>query len=450
MEDPRVGSASPAGVVGGRRALATVFVIVFIDLVGFGIVVPILPFYVRSFGASDVVYGLLAASYSLMQFGFAPLLGRWSDSYGRRPVLMLSLAGSVLAWIVFGLGTQVGALFGPVAALLTLFASRMLGGAMGGNVATAQAYISDVTTVDKRTGALGLVGAAFGLGFVVGPALGAVLASDPVVEGARDVLPAVIPTTRFTLPSFGAATASLLALLAAWRFLPEPRTADQRAVSQSRERQSILEQFRGALASPALRPLVLAFFVASLAFSGVQIAFIPYLADVYGYDAAGAGLFLTYIGVLSVLNQGVLVGRLSRRIETTRLAIGGAALLVVALAALPFSPTIARAVPLQSVAGIDLAVIFLLVVLAVLSVGNALLNVALASLVSMAASDAEQGSAFGVTQGAGSLGRTVGPPLMTTLYVVLAQWSPFVAGALLTVGVVGLLVGVARRRVTAT
>ncbi|MFB6188643.1 MAG: MFS transporter [Halapricum sp.] len=447
MEDPRTGTALADAVVGGRRALATVFVIVLIDLIGFGIVVPILPFYVRSFGANDVVYGLLAASYSLLQFAFAPLLGRWSDSYGRRPVLMLSTAGNVVAWITFGLGTEVGVVFGTTAAIGTLFGARMLAGAMGGNIATAQAYVADVTPIERRTAALGLIGAAFGLGFVVGPALGAVLASRPVVDGARAVLPSVIPTTRFTLPSFGAAAASSIAFLATWRFLPEPRSPAQREVARNRTRQSLFTQFRGALASERLRPLVLAFFVASLAFSGVQIAFVPYLADVYGYDAAGAGLFLTYIGALSVLNQGVLVGRLSRRFETTRLAVGGAALLTAALAALPFSPTIGAALALPRVAGLDASVLVLLVVLAVLSVGNALLNVALAALVSTAASEAEQGSAFGVTQGAGSLGRTVGPPAMTTLYVLLARWSPFVAGAALTVGVVGLLVGVARRRV---
>lgn len=449
MEDPRVGTAPQAelSTTGRRRALATVFVIVFIDLVGFGIVVPILPFYVRSFGASDVVYGLLAASYSLMQFLFAPLLGRWSDQYGRRPVLMLSTGGAVTAWIVFGLGTEVAALFGPIAALLTLFAARMLGGAMGGNVATAQAYIADVTTVERRTGALGLIGAAFGLGFIVGPALGSVLASDPVVRAADAALPAVIPTTRFSLPSFGAATASLLALVSTWRFLPEPRSAAQRADSKRRPRQSLLDQFRGALRSAALRPLVLAFFVASLAFSGVQIAFIPYLADVYGYDAAQAGLFLTYLGVLSVVNQGVLVGRLSRWIETTRLAVFGASLLVVALAVLPFSPVLGELLPWLSVAELGPAVLVLLVVLAVLSVGNALLNVALAALVSTTASEAEQGSAFGVTQGAGSLGRTVGPPAMTGLYV-LARWSPFVTGAALTVGVVALLLGIARQHIS--
>ena len=446
MEDPRAVTTAVSKVRDTpRRALATVFVIVFIDLVGFGIVIPILPFYVRSFGANDVVYGLLAASYSLMQFLFAPLLGSWSDRYGRRPVLMLSMAGAVLAWVVFGMGTVVGTALGSTAAILTLFASRMLGGAMGGNVSTAQAYIADVTSVEDRTGALGLVGAAFGLGFIVGPALGAVLASTPVVEVASRTLPAFVPTTRFTLPAFGAATASLLALFATWRFLPEPRTAAQREQSRATARRSLLGQFRDALGSVTLRPLVIAFFLASLAFSGVQIAFIPYLADVYGYNAAQAGLFLTYIGVLSVLNQGVLVGRLARRIETTRLAGIGAALLVVALAMLPFSPDIGRILPWLSVGGLDSAVIVLVLVLALLSVGNALLNVALAALVSTGASEAEQGSAFGVTQGAGSLGRTVGPPLMTTLYVVLAQWAPFVAGALLTVGVVGLLAGIARR-----
>jgi MFS family permease len=224
-----------------RRALAAVVGVVFIDLVGFGIVIPILPFYVRSFGVSDVFIGLLAASYSLMQFLSAPYLGRLSDERGRRPVLMLSLAGSAVAWVVFGLGAQLQSIFGLVGGLGTLFAARMLAGAMGGNIAAAQAYIADITPREERAAALGLIGASFSLGFIFGPALGAAFASDTVVAAADRLLPAFVPTTRFSLPSFAAAGFSLLGLLAAAVALPEP--ARQRGPSAV---QGFVDQFRGA------------------------------------------------------------------------------------------------------------------------------------------------------------------------------------------------------------
>ena len=247
MQDPRTVADTSSG---RRRALVAVLAIVFIDLLGFGIVIPILPFYVRDFGASDVVYGLLAASYSLMQFVSAPLLGGLSDSRGRRPVLMLTLAGNAVAWTVFGLGGEVETVAGTAAALATLFLARMLAGAMGGNIATAQAYIADVTPRERRAEALGLVGAAFGLGFVFGPALGSVLASDAVVDAAAGVFPSFLPATRFSLPSFGAAVLSVVAFLAAWAYLPEP----DRQVAPAR-RPRIVGQFVDAARDAApLRP----------------------------------------------------------------------------------------------------------------------------------------------------------------------------------------------------
>jgi MFS family permease len=425
-----------------RRALATVIFVVFLDLVGFGIVIPILPFYVRSFGVSDVFIGLLAASYSLMQFVFAPLLGRLSDARGRRPVLMLSLAGSVVAWTVFGLAGEVLALSGLVAGVATLFASRMLAGAMGGNIATAQAYVADVTPVDRRAASLGLIGAAFSLGFIFGPALGGVLASDTVVAAARDLLPGVVPATRFSLPSFGAATLSLLALLSAALFLPEPERSRGPA-----QRVTLVGGFVEALSDLRLRGLVGSFFLLSLAFSGVQVMFIPFAADVYGYDATQTAFFLTYIGFLGALNQGVLVGRLSARYAESRLAVAGALVLLVALALLPFSPDVGRLLPpMGGPAWFTRELFVLLVDGALLSFGNSLLNVSLSTLVSTTASADRQGSAFGVTQGAGSLGRTVGPPAMAVLYVV-GFWWPFVIGAVLLVPIVLIL---ARTAVDAT
>ncbi len=422
-----------------RRSLATVVAVVFIDLLGFGIIIPVLPFYVRSFGVSDVFIGLLAASYSLMQFGFAPLLGRLSDSRGRRPVLMLSLLANTAAWTLFGLAAEFEAAFGVAGALGILFGARMLAGAMGGNIAAAQAYIADVTPKEERAASLGLVGAAFGLGFVFGPALGAVFASDAVVSAAESLFPAFIPATPYSLPSFAAAGLSLCAVVAAALFLPEPERKRPAGGGSGP-----VAAFRAALADGDLRPLVLVFLVSSVAFSGVQVVFIPFAADAFGYAAAQAGLLLTYIGVLGVLNQGVVVRALSRRFPNARLALGGAVLLCLALAALPFAGAIGSLLPAWlSLFGEGPALVVLLFVLAVLSTGNGLLNVGIAAMVSDAAGEEEQGIAFGVTQGAGSLGRTVGPPAMAALYV-LARPAPFELGAVLTLGTVAILLPLAR------
>ncbi len=432
-----------AGDGSRRRSLLIVLGVVFLDLVGFGIVVPILPFYVRSFGVSDVFIGLVAATYSLTQFLAAPVLGRLSDERGRRPVLMATLAGSAVAWVLFGLGEQVGAAFGTAGALAALFLARGLSGAMGGNIATAQAYVADITPVEDRARALGLVGATFSLGFIFGPAMGAAVASDAAVAVARDVLPAFVPATPFSLPSFLAALMSLAALVAAGLFLPEPNRSRGRARGSG-----IVGQFRAALADAALRPLVVVFFVVSVAFSGVTVAFIPFVADVYGYDAAQAGLLLTYVGVVGALNQGVLVGVLSRRLPDHRIAVVGAGLLTVAALLFPFSPVVGRAL-LPAVGAVGPELLALLAVLTLLPTGNGLLSVGTTAMVSRAASEEGQGSAFGVTQGAGSLGRTVGPPVMTGVYV-LAVWAPFVLCGVLVAGVTAALVVVTRERTADT
>ncbi|MEF8809069.1 MFS transporter [Natronomonas sp.] len=417
-----------------RRGIAVVIAVVFLDLLGFGIIIPILPFYVRSFGLSDLFIGLLAASYSFAQFVAAPMLGRISDERGRRPVLMLSVGVAGVAWTVFGLAAEVDAAFGTVAAVATLFGARTLAGAAGGNIATAQAYIADVTSVDDRASALGLVGAAFALGFVFGPAIGGLAASDAVVGAAERVLPAFIPTTKFSLPSFAAATMSFIALATAAVVLKEPaRTA------VAANRVSFLAQFRRTFADVTLRPLVVAFFLTSFAFAGVQVMFVPFVADFFDYDATEAALFLTYIGVLGTINQGVLIGRLSKRYSPRPVVFAGTVSLFLALLLLALSPFLGALIPPPGgpvwVTG---GLLVLLAFGALASFGNGAVTVGLSTLVSQGAAEGEQGSAFGVTQGAGSLGRTVGPPLAAAAYVVV-YWSPFVAGALLMVPVVLVL-----------
>ena len=426
--------ADPAPASGTGRRVAVVVGIVFIDLLGFGIIIPILPFYVRSFGVSDVFIGLLAASYSLAQFAAAPILGQISDERGRRPVLMLSVGVAGLAWVVFGFAAEIGDALGVTFGLIVLFGARLLAGAAGGNIAAAQAYIADVTSPADRTGALGLVGAAFGLGFVFGPAVGGLLASETAVSTARSVLPGFVPVTPFSLPSFAAAGFSFLALAVAAVVLKEPdRTR------RSTPRVTFITQFRSALADPTLRPLVVSFFLTSLAFTGITVMFVPFMADFFGYDATEAAMFLAYLGALGIINQGVLIGWLSRTVGVQRVVGGGVASLFAALVLLAVSPlagttTLIAGGP-QWVTG---GLVVLLVFGALASFGNGAITVGLAALVSAGATVETQGAAFGVTQAAGSLGRTVGPPLAAAAYVV-TYWSPFVAGALLLVPVALLL-----------
>jgi MFS family permease len=291
-----------------------------------------------------------------------------------------------------------------------------------------------VTTTAERPGALGLVGAAFGLGFVFGPAIGGLLASDAAVSTARTALPGFVPVTPFSLPSFAAAGFSFLALVVATVVLEEP---DRTRTSAGRV--TFVAQFRSALADATLRPLVVAFFLTSLAFTGITVMFVPFLADFFGYGATAAAMFLAYIGVLGIVNQGVLIGWLSRRIGVQRVVRWGVASLFLALLLLAVSPLAGTATLLGGAPGWltgGLLVLFAFGALA--SFGNGAITVGLAALVSEGATEDAQGAAFGVTQGAGSLGRTVGPPLAAAAYVVV-YWSPFVAGALLLVPVALLL-----------
>jgi len=391
-----------------RRALATIFAIVFVDLLGFGILIPVLPLYAEHFGASGAVVGLLLAAYSATQFLFAPLLGRLSDDYGRRPILLLSLFGSVVAWTLFGLADG----------LLVLFLARLLAGAMGGNIATTQAYIADITPPERRAQGLGLVGAAFGLGFVFGPALGGVFSSPGVVAAVDGALPGLVPITQFTLPSFAAAVISALNLVAAFVVLPETRRTTQAAETGSR-----LAMLRDALEDPALAGLVASFFLFSLAFSGMESMFVLFTGDQFGFGPAMNGYVLAYVGVIIAIVQGGLVGRIVPRFGEVRIAVLGVVLTGVTIGLLPFTASL----------------LALLAVLTPLAVGNAFANVSLTTLVSRSASADEQGGAFGLTQSAGSLARIVGPVAAGVLYTAVAYWSPFVAGAVVLVPVLLIL-----------
>ncbi len=414
---------SDEGVSGGRNPLAIVLFIVFVDLVGFGILIPIIPLYAEAFGASEFVVGILLASYSITQFVFAPILGRLSDERGRRPILLLSLAGSVVAWTLFGLAQ----------ALWVLFLARFIAGAMGGNIAPAQAYVADVTTEANRAKGLGLIGAAFGLGFVFGPAIGGLVSSPGALAFARSVLPGVVPVSQFTIPSFVAAGITFVNLVAALFLLPETNTDPDARTGPGR-----VAELTRALARPALAALVGSFFLASLAFSGMESMFVLFTKDVFGYGTTMNGYILAYIGVIVAIVQGGLVGRAADHWDESILAIGGVGVEFVGLVALPFAPQFGVFLP--SIGPIEPSLGALLLLLAVLAVGNGFANVSLTTLVSRSASETDQGSAFGLTQSAGSIARAVGPVAAGALYTGVAYWAPFVAGGLVLLPI-GWLVG---------
>jgi len=426
-----------------RRVVATLFFIIFLDLLGFGILIPVIPLYAKFFGANEFVGSLLIATYSAFQFIGAPILGRLSDERGRRPILLISISGSVIAWTLFGLAGELGGAIGALNGLVVLFFARALAGAMGGNIATANAYMADITPAEDRARGLGILGAAFGLGFVFGPAIAGVVSSDPALELFRSILPAAVPVSEYTMPSFTAAALSAANLGVAFAVLPEPRRHTKTAATATGRLRRLYE----AITSPDIGSLVLSFFLASFAFSAFESQFIFLTNDQLGYGTAENAVLLTYVGVLIAVVQGGLIGPLTDRFGEYRLAITGAAIQVLSLAAVPFAIDWAF---VPSIGPVDAGGVALAAVSTPLAFGNALTNVSLNAMVSLNASADTQGGAFGLTQSAGSLARTVGPALAGLLYVTVAYWSPFVVAGLLFVPVIVVLGVLTRDAVTTT
>jgi len=424
-----------------RRVVGTLFFIIFLDLLGFGILIPVIPLYAKFFGANEFTGSLLIAVYSLFQFVGAPILGRFSDEYGRRPVLLLSLSGSVIAWTLFGIAGELGGVLAGVNGLVVLFLARALAGAMGGNIATANAYMADITPPEDRARGLGILGAAFGLGFVFGPAVAGIVSSPSVLSFFEATLPSFVPVNEFTMPSFTAAVLTALNLGLAFVVLPEPRRHAERAAAMTESR---LRRLYEAITSPDIGSLVLAFFLASFAFSAFESQFIFLTSDRLGYGTAENAVLLTYIGVVIAIVQGGLIGPLTDRFGEYRLALGGAAIQVVTLALVPFSLSWSF---VPALGPIESGAVALAAVSTPLAFGNALTNVSLNTLVSLNASDDTQGGAFGLTQSASSLARTFGPAVAGLLYVAIAYWSPFVVAGLLFVPILVVLGLVAREQV---
>jgi DHA1 family tetracycline resistance protein-like MFS transporter len=368
------------------------FLIVLIDLIGFGLVIPLLPFYAVRYGAAAPEVTWLLATYSLMQLVAAPLWGRLSDRIGRRPVLMASMAASALAYVWLGAAD----------ALWMLFAARALAGACAGNIAAAQAYIADITKPEERAHGMGMIGAAFGLGFIFGPALGGFLAGNN---------PA---TANLETPAWVAAGLSLVALCGVLLVLRESHPAKRRGLAQPQRRIGLI---LGSLRRPVLSRLIVIFFLVILAFAAMESIFALWALRQLDWGPETVGYVFAYLGLLSAIMQGGLTRRLTKRYGEEKLLLAGLVLLAIGLVIVPF----ARGLAVLGGA------------FAALAIGLGLVQPALNSLISRRAGDGEQGQVLGVTQSVGSLARVIGPPLAGYLFADLGRGSPFLGGAVIVV-----------------
>lgn len=368
-----------------RSPLLIIFITVFIDLVGFGIVIPVLPYYAEGtkFGATPSQVAVLFASYSVLQLIFSPVLGRLSDKHGRRPVLLASLLGTSIGFFILGFATT----------LWMLFLGRIIDGISGGNISTAQAYVADVTTEENRTKGMGLIGAAFGLGFVFGPAIGGILSRWGI-----------------NVPFIFAGGLALINVILLYFLLPETITPDHPArVSAASGRG--LGQLIASFKNRRLAFVMTIYFLAIVAFSILTAVFTLFMLFRFGYDPWHAGWIFAFVGIISATIQGGLIGKLVKRFGEPALIVGGTFLFAVSLFMTPFV-TVAI-----GTAGI-------LVVSAISAIGNALMAPSLTSIASKSVSSAEQGSVLGVMQSAASLARAVGPTLSAILiYSAVAHVS---------------------------
>ena len=359
-----------------RAAHLAIFLTVLIDLIGFGILIPILqPFAQEQFGASDMQAMWLMGIYSLMQFVFSPVLGRISDRVGRRPVIIASLLGSMLGYLIIAQAANPVLSMDGKLSLALLFAARVVTGVCGASFSTAQAYLADITAPEKRAGVMGMIGAAFGIGFVLGPIIGG-MTSDTSLGPS--------------LPFYIAAGMSLANALFCWKKLPETLPPEKRG--EPRAHASIRATVRkmGHTSFPAV---ISSNFLMITAFSIMTATFVIWAGKQLEFSKREIGLLFGFIGIIAILIQGGLIRRIVKNGNEAKLALLGAVCMVVSLGLLP----LATAVPA------------LLLVMALTSIGNSLATPTLNTLASQCGTVQNQGETMGAMSGAGSLGRFLGP-----------------------------------------
>jgi len=371
--------------------MVVLFLVVVIDLIGFGIIIPLLPFFAEHYQASPFQVGLLMAVYSLTQFVAAPFWGLLSDKIGRRPVLLFSLAGAVLAYLWLGVAEE----------LWALFAARAVGGFMAGNISAAFAYVADITTRETRAKGMGMVGAAFALGFTIGPAIGGILAgSDP-------------HNADFQSPAFAAAGLSAFALVLGVFTLKESLSDEIRKRIAAQPKETRSKQFRIALKKPNIRLLLLLSFLAVFAFAGIEATFALWSRRQYGWGPEQNGYLFALIGFSGALLQGGLIGRMSKRFGEANLIVQGSIALTLGIGLIPFATELWM----------------LIIVMLIAVYGFSVISPSLNSLISLQTNEEDQGGMMGVARSATTLARVGGPAWAGTLFSVLGMNWPYFGGA---------------------
>jgi MFS transporter, DHA1 family, tetracycline resistance protein len=392
-----------------QPSVLVIFLTVFIDLVGFGIVVPLVPIYgkhmvpavVGPLWAQGLVIGGIVACFSAMQFLFSPVWGRMSDRYGRRPILLVSTAGAAVSYVLFAFSAVLSS---HVAALVLMVVARSFAGLFGGNITVAQAYIADITPPEQRSRKMGLIGMAFGLGFIFGPAIGGI--SLKYLGGAGP----------------GAIAAGLCAanFILAFLILAESRKPASEHVAPRPH----LDQWRHTLTQPKIGLLIIVFFLATFCFSCFESTLPLVVSDNFHINiqsneasASTVAYLFVYCGIIGAVVQGGAIGRLVKRLGEPKLIALSLALTAVSLSVLPFIHGTADLSWGVLVRAEGRSWLLMLAALALLSVGTSLTRPPLFGLLSNLTSAHEQGANIGVAQGAGSLARILGPIFATTLLV---------------------------------
>ena len=392
------GEVAPASK---KTPLAIIFVTVFIDLLGFGIVLPLLPRYADAFGASHLQLGLLMASFSAMQLVFAPVWGGISDRIGRRPVLLIGLAGSTISYAMFGYVTTLGATGTMLgfAVLPWLFVTRIGAGIAGATIPTAQAYIADCTSRENRTKGMALIGAAFGIGFTFGPLIGAAFVSDEA-NGAPS-------------PMAGYVAAILSGCAFLWALAKLPESLKQGESEKAGKFH--LKHIGAAFGDAAIGMVLLTIFVTTCAFAQFEST-LSLLTEALGESDQDNFLIFAYVGFILTLSQGFIVRRLSTKLQPKQLALGGTAVMIVGLLLIGF-------------AGKNGSVTQLFVVLPIAVVGFSAVTPSLQALLSLKTAAENQGEILGLGQSMSALARIAGPIIGMRMFGETHVERPYWAGA---------------------
>lgn len=402
-----------------KGSLSTVFLVILVDLMGFGIILPLMPFYASTFDASPLQVGLLYSTFSFAQLIFSPIWGSWSDKVGRRPIMLISTLGAVIAYIMFGFAES----------LTMLFISRLFAGVMGGNISTALAYITDVTPAEKRAQGMGLIGAAFGIGFVLGPVFATALihpAAPGIMESMGfNTFAGMMRTNTYEIPSFFAALMSFIAFLLVVFKLPESLTEEQRG--HSRKRLTVFDkalwksfQAEGQTGVKGLFSVMLiSMFILNFGHAGLFSSFPLFCESILGMTAAQVGVQFSVLGLIAVVVQGGLIRPLSKRFAEERIFLVGNVIMFIGMVLMALSTTLT----------------FLTVGLSVMAFGNSLNSPTINSLISKEADPNMMGTVMGVSQSMAGLGRVIGPTWGGFLFGLNA-YAPFWVTSVVLLGLI--------------